>query len=79
LIHGLSNDAIHSGGAKAWVNHAGTGFDAQGHLISTGGRVLSCSASGPTLEASVKLAYDLIHAIELEGSHYRTDIAFRAL
>jgi len=25
------------------------------------------------------LAYALIETIELEGSHYRTDIAFRAL
>ena len=79
LIHGLSKDSIQSDGAKAWVNHAGTSFDDQGHLVSTGGRVLSCSASGPTLEASVKLAYELIHTIELEGSHYRTDIASRAL
>ena len=79
LIHGVSQEAIHADGATAWVNHAGTGFNAEGQLISTGGRVLSCSASGPTLEASVKLAYALIETIELEGSHYRTDIAFRAL
>ena len=79
LIHGLSTEAIQSDGTKAWINHAGTGFDAKGHLISTGGRVLACSASGPTLEASVKLAYELIRTVELEGSHYRTDIAYRAL
>ena len=79
LIRGVSQEAIHADGATAWVNHAGTGFNTEGQLISTGGRVLSCSASGPTLEASVKLAYALIETIELEGSHYRTDIAFRAL
>ena len=74
-----SLEPIQSDGVSAWVNHAGTGFDEQGQLISTGGRVLSCSASGPTLEASVKLAYELIESIELDGSHYRGDIAFRAL
>ncbi len=78
-IHGLSPNLLQVNGAKAWINHAGTGFNTEGQLISTGGRVLSCSASGPTLEASVKLAYQLIETIELEGSHYRTDIAFRAL
>ena len=79
LIHGVSEEPIHADGATAWINHAGTGFNAEGHLISTGGRVLSCSASGPTLEASVNLAYALMETIELAGSHYRTDIAFRAL
>tara|TARA_B110001452_G_scaffold225373_1_gene199332 strand:- start:146 stop:1420 length:1275 start_codon:yes stop_codon:yes gene_type:complete len=79
LIHGLSPNPLHADGATAWVNHAGTGINADGQLISTGGRVLSCSASGPTLEASVNLAYELIQTIELEGSHYRKDIAFRAL
>ena len=79
LIHGVKKDILQSDDAKAWVNHAGTDFDNQGQLISTGGRVLSCSALAPTLEASVKLAYELIESIHLEGSHYRTDIAFRAL
>lgn len=79
LIHGALQKVLQSGEATAWVNHAGTDFDGQGQLISTGGRVLSCSASAPTLEASVKLAYELIESIDLEGSHYRNDIAFRAL
>ena len=79
LIHGVVDTHRKSGDATAWVSHAGTGFDDQGQLISTGGRVLSCSAIAPTLEASVKLAYELIESVQLEGSHYRTDIAFRAL
>tara|TARA_B100000459_G_scaffold146328_1_gene112375 strand:- start:888 stop:2162 length:1275 start_codon:yes stop_codon:yes gene_type:complete len=79
LIHGLAEGVLESDGAKAWVNHAGTDFDDSGQLISTGGRVLSCSALAPTLDASVKLAYQLIESIDLEGSHYRNDIAFRAL
>ena len=78
-IHGAVESVLQSGDATAWVNHAGTGFDDQGQLVSTGGRVLTCSASAPTLEASVRLAYELIESIHLEGSHYRSDIAFRAL
>jgi phosphoribosylamine--glycine ligase len=79
LIHGVTQEFIQSAETTAWVNHAGTGFDSNGNLISTGGRVLSCSASGPSLEESVRLAYELIESIELDGSHYRKDIAFRAL
>lgn len=62
-----------------WVNHAGTGLDAEGRLISTGGRVLSCSAIGDSVfEAAIK-AYQLMDNISLEGSHFRKDIGYRAL
>jgi phosphoribosylamine--glycine ligase len=64
---------------NSWINHAGTGFDGQGEIISTGGRVLSCSAIGDSLGQAAKSAYELLSSIELEGSHYRTDIGFRAL
>ena len=50
-----------------------------GNLISTGGRVLSCSALGPSLTDACKRAYAILENIELQGSHYRKDIAFRAL
>jgi phosphoribosylamine--glycine ligase len=41
--------------------------------------VLSCSAIADSLEDAKTLAYGLISQIELEGSHYRTDIGHRAL
>ena len=63
----------------AWVNHAGTGFDGQGRLISTGGRVLTCTAVGPTLADAAKKAYNALDGIHLEGGHFRTDIGHRAL
>ena len=64
---------------SAWVNHAGTGLDEQGQLVSTGGRVLACTALGGSLEDAAKKAYALLEKIELEGSHHRTDIGHRAL
>ena len=79
LISGLNNEVIHTSESDVWVNFAGVGLDANGDYISTGGRVLSCSALADTLEEAKNLAYQLISQIELEGSHYRTDIGHRAL
>jgi phosphoribosylamine---glycine ligase len=79
VINGLSNETIDDLDSDAWVNFAGVGLDENGDYISTGGRVLSCSALADTLEGARDLAYQLISQIELEGSHYRTDIGHRAL
>ena len=64
---------------KAWINHAGTGHNDAGDVVSTGGRVLACTATGDTLDEAAQRAYDLLAKIDLEGSHYRTDIGHRAL
>ena len=79
LIRGVPSERLSFSAGEAWVNHAGTGQNVEGELISTGGRVLSCSAIGPTLEDAVEMAYALLDTIDLEGSHYRKDIGFRAL
>ena len=79
LIRGVPSERLSFSAGEAWVNHAGTGQNVKGELISTGGRVLSCSAIGPTLEDAVEMAYALLDTIDLEGSHYRKDIGFRAL
>jgi phosphoribosylamine--glycine ligase len=44
-------------------------------LIATGGRVLSVVANAADFATARKFAYDSIEKIQLEGSHYRTDIA----
>ena len=56
------------------VAHAGTGWDGH-HLLATGGRVLSVIATGSTFGQARGRAYDAMELIELEGSHYRRDIA----
>ena len=43
-------------------------------LIATGGRVLSVVANAADFATARKFAYDSIAKIQLEGSHYRTDI-----
>jgi len=75
IITGLLDSKVEG----AWINHAGTGLNQNSEIISTGGRVLSCSAKGESLNDAAERAYQLLNMIELEGSHYRTDIGFRAL
>ncbi|MEY4310548.1 MAG: hypothetical protein RLZ71_474 [Actinomycetota bacterium] len=48
-----------------------------GVLYANGGRVLSVVAVGKTFHAARKLAYQGICTINLEGSHFRTDIALK--
>ncbi|WP_427384034.1 phosphoribosylamine--glycine ligase [Janibacter sp. G56] len=62
----------------AWVLHAGTALDDDGLLVSAGGRVLSVVARGSSLKEARQRAYAAVDAIELEGSHHRTDIALAA-
>src|SRR3989344_1215411 len=75
-IHGLSvelNDNVQ-------VFHAGTSRE-DGNIVTTGGRVLSVTATGKTLEEAHKAAYQAIgkDGIWFEGMEYRTDIASQAL
>ena len=63
----------------AFIHHAGTKYEIGENLVSSGGRVLACTGIGPSLEDARNLAYSLMEGIILEGSHYRTDIGFRAL
>jgi phosphoribosylamine--glycine ligase len=61
------------------ILHAGTARDGSGALVSAGGRVLSCTASGPDLAAARDAAYRLVSGVRMRGAHYRTDIAARAI
>ena len=57
------------------VLHAGTGLDDDGHLIASGGRVLSVVALAPSVAEARARAYEAIERINLDGAQYRTDIA----
>ncbi|MEU7136698.1 phosphoribosylamine--glycine ligase [Streptomyces sp. NPDC046261] len=63
---------------KAYVLHAGTKLDAEGRVVSAGGRVLSVTATGSDLTAARDRAYEAVSRIRLNGSHHRTDIAAKA-
>ncbi|MDR0944822.1 MAG: phosphoribosylamine--glycine ligase [Bifidobacteriaceae bacterium] len=71
-------DEVEASGT-AYVLHAGTAFDADGHLVSAGGRVISVIALGADLATAQHNAYLGVARINLAGSHYRHDIAAKAI
>lgn len=60
------------------VLHAGTRAGANGAVESSGGRVLSVTATGRSLSEARDRAYSAVDRISLRGSHFRTDIAAKA-
>ena len=60
------------------VLHAGTRRDGE-RIVASGGRVLSVTAVGDTLESARQRAYDGVAAVSLRGAHWRTDIAQAAV
>ena len=60
------------------VIHAGTGLDADGNLVTAGGRVLAVTAVGENLEHARDRAYAGVDAIIIDGGQHRTDIALAA-
>ena len=71
-------DAAEATSPDVYVLHAGTSRDADGLLVSSGGRVLNVVATAPTLAEARDAAYRAVEEIRLEGSHFRTDIALAA-
>jgi phosphoribosylamine--glycine ligase len=72
-------DGISDVPPPAYVLHGGTRTDENGNLVSAGGRVLSITATGETLEAARDAAYAGVTEIRLDGAHNRSDIALRAV
>jgi len=60
------------------VFHAGTAFK-DSDTVTSGGRVLGVTATGSTIAAAKKRAYEAVEKIHFRGMHYRKDIADRAL
>ena len=58
--------------------HAGT-TDADGRVVTSGGRVLGVTAVGDDLRAAITRAYEGVGVIHFDGAHSRTDIGHRAL
>ena len=70
-ISGLEEDDSH-----VEIAHAATKL-VDGKLIASGGRVLSVVSMAKNFHKARKHAYKVIENINLEGSHYRTDIALK--
>ena len=61
------------------VFHAGTAHNADGELVTAGGRVLNVVALGDSFEEARDLAYEACDLIYFEGKQLRSDIGLRAL
>jgi phosphoribosylamine--glycine ligase len=75
IIEGLETDT----GTDAKIFHAGTRVDADGHVVTAGGRVLAVCALGNDLAAAHERAYAVARSIRFDGAFLRRDIAHRAL
>ena len=76
----VKGGAIEIGGiGPAKVFHAGTMRDAAGHLVASGGRVLSVTATGATVVEAQARAYTAVHAISFPSGFYRNDIGWREI
>jgi phosphoribosylamine--glycine ligase len=53
---------------------SGANRDSNGHMITTGGRVLCVTGSATTLEEARSLVYENIERITFKGAHFRKDI-----
>jgi phosphoribosylamine--glycine ligase len=73
VIEGVEEAAAED---DVWVFHAGTALR-EGRLVTAGGRVLTVSALGATLEAAQARAYTAADRIRFEGRQLRRDIGAR--
>ncbi|OGX90807.1 phosphoribosylamine--glycine ligase [Hymenobacter coccineus] len=71
-ITGLENLPV---GVEAF--HGATKRNAEGQLVTNGGRVLVLSAQGPTLAAATALAYEAAGLVAFQDKYVRPDIAQR--
>ena len=76
VIHGLP--AGNAAGDDAHVFHAGTA-DANGEVVTNGGRVLCVTALGENVAQAQKRAYEAAESIRFDGMQYRKDIGYRAI
>ncbi len=57
------------------VFHAGTA-ERDGRIVTSGGRVLSVTSRGETMEEALEKSYRTVSGIRFEGVNYRKDIGF---
>ena len=67
-----------SAAEDAHVFHAGTA-DENGHVVTSGGRVLCVTALGENVAQAQKRAYEAAATIRFDGMQYRKDIGYRAI
>ena len=61
------------------VLHAGTALNADGQVVTAGGRVLSVTGLGADAASAREAAYAAADMIEFDGKQMRRDIALRVV
>ncbi len=54
--------------------HAGTKFNEEGQIVTSGGRVLGVTALAPTLKEARAKAYEAVQLVSFDKAYYRHDI-----
>ena len=75
-ITGLAEVAVRGG---VILFHAGTRREADGTLVTSGGRVVGVTGVGDTLRQARRTAYEATRRVRFAGMHFRTDIALKGL
>ena len=70
-VHGLEKFV---GKDDHYCFHAGTAFDADGRIVTNGGRVLGVTATGSDLKEARAKAYEATEWVQFENKYMRTDI-----
>ena len=76
VISGLDDSA---GDPPVKVFHAGTALDADGNVVSAGGRVLCVAALGASVREAQRNAYARVESIGWAHEFHRGDIGWRAI
>ena len=74
IISGLTTEMT-----DAKVFHAGTATNANGDVVTAGGRVLCVTALGNTIGEAQAKALELCEKVTFDGVQYRKDIGYRAI
>ena len=70
----FNKEILNESTAKVFVAGAVSGRRGNGDMLTSGGRVLACSAYGDTFEEAWKKAYQGVSSVKFEGAFYRKDI-----
>ncbi len=76
VILGLDNPSCHE---NCKVFHAGTARNAQGDIVTNGGRVLCVVGLGQSVSEAQSVAYACAHHVKWNNVYYRDDIGYRAI
>lgn len=84
LVSGGYPEAYEKGAVISGINnvedslifHAGTSSNAQGELVTNGGRVIAVTSYGNDFKDALKKSYKNVEKIQFEGKNFRSDIGF---